>query len=122
RRFAPGAPKLQGLTVLGKIDLGKKQAEKDADKKSRRKRKRIREAAQSVNIAQEAQNRTTGVVRPTAGDRPGGAPGAGGPPRTTTTGTSAGTGGSAADKNKKKRGRGSGVSVDQGEVSKAIRQ
>jgi translation initiation factor IF-2 len=118
--FASSPPTLQGLTVLGRIELPKKAVPKK-EEKGTRKRKRIREAVKSVDISQEAQSRAS-AIRPTPGERIGGGTGPGGPPRPAgTTGAPGTGGGSAADKKKKARGRG-GVGVDQGEVSRAIAQ
>jgi translation initiation factor IF-2 len=105
-------PKLQGLTVLGKIEVPNKAAERAKEKeKERGKRKRISGAVKSVDINAEARNRPASTQTP----RPAGTTG--------TTGTNTGTGTGASSIGKKKlRSRGSKQSVDQTEVSRAIRQ
>jgi len=90
-------PKLQGLTVVGKISV------EDPEKK--KKRKRIREGLKSVDIT------VGGTSRP--------APPAGKPVGTTPT---AQTGTAAANKGKKLRSRGSKSSVNQEDVARAIRE
>jgi len=105
-KFVSSPPKLQGLTVVGKIDVEKRTNDRGREKKERGKRKRIREGVKSVDIAAESRNRpASGGTGTAAPARPGG---------TGTTGT---------DKTKKKlRSRGAKLNVDQDEVSRAIRQ
>ncbi len=112
-RFMRTPPKLQGLTVLGKIDVAKKEPEKKDEKG---KRKRIREGVKQVDIAAESRtNRGTSTTTTTT---------------TTTTGTAAGAGTTAAQRSaaaeklgkKKMRPRGSKHVVSQEDVSRAIRQ
>jgi translation initiation factor IF-2 len=116
RRFVASPPKLQGLTVLGKINVEKPQ-EKEKDKGG--KRKRIRAAAKSVDISAESKARQTsgGAVTPST-TRPAGQTGTG----TTGTGTSGTSGAAGAAGRKKLRGRAGRTGVDQEEVSRAIRQ
>ncbi len=92
-------PKLQGLTVVGKITV-----EKPEDKK--KKRKRIREGHKAVDITTGGANRTSSSTA------------------TKGTGTPAtqGTAGTAAGKGKKLRARGSKSSVNQEDVARAIRE
>lgn len=92
-------PKLQGLTVVGKISV-----EKAEDKK--KKRKRIREGHKSVDISAGGAN------------RPPSAPSRG----TGTPSTQQGTGTTADRKGKKLRSRGSKSSVNQEDVARAIRE
>jgi len=113
-KYVTQPPKLQGLTVLGKIDVGRA-ADKGKDKKERGKRKRIREGVKSVDITTEGRNRpaTTSTTPATPAPRPAGAAPAGGPPKPL----------SAAELAKKKlRSRGAKSNVSQEDVSKAIRQ
>lgn len=112
-RFVSSPPKLQGLTVVGKIDVEKKKVD---PKTERGKRKRIREGVKSVDIAAESRNRpTTGGTTTPATPRPPGTT-TPRPPGTGTTGTNA-----AANK-KKLRSRGTKLNVNQDDVSRAIRQ
>ncbi|HVK39037.1 MAG TPA: translation initiation factor IF-2 [Candidatus Kapabacteria bacterium] len=106
------APKLQGLTVLGKIELARPA---DKESKDKRPRKRIRETAKSVDITKEAGSRPTLGTSAGAGTaRPAG-PGAGQGRPGTGTGTGAGA--------NKKRGKGGGfIPVNQADVSRAITQ
>ncbi|HVZ40187.1 MAG TPA: translation initiation factor IF-2 [Candidatus Kapabacteria bacterium] len=105
-KFVTAPPRLQGLTVLGKIDVSKKEPDKEKGK-----RKRISGAVKQVDIAAEARN-----------NRP--APAAAGTTGATGT-TQASQVRTAADKlgsKKKMRSRGSKQTVSQEDVSKAIRQ
>lgn len=105
-RFVSQPPKLQGLTVLGKIDMAKSDADKNKGK-----RKRIREGVKQVDIAAESRaNRTTATTTTTT--------------TTATTGTTPQARSAAAEKlgKKKMRSRGSKQTVSQEDVSKAIRQ
>jgi len=98
-------PKLQGLTVLGKIAVG-------GDKTARRTRTR----GTKINIDAETKKQGDGTARPagaTGGTARGGvAPGAGG-------GTGAGTAGAA--KKGPQRGGKRGIIVDQASVQRAMR-
>ncbi|MBC8145561.1 MAG: translation initiation factor IF-2 N-terminal domain-containing protein, partial [bacterium] len=109
-------PKLQGLTVLGKIELAKPV---DKDSKDKRPRKRIHEKAKSVDITKEAGSRPTLGTTPNAAQRPGAGPGTGTGQRGPGTGT--GTGAGAAKGGNKNR-KGGFVPVNQADVSRAIRQ
>ncbi len=86
-------PKLKGLSVVGKIDISKSEAEEKGAKKKKKKRKRIRES-KSVDINAEAKTAK--------------------PPATTAGKTIERT-----DKRKRKR---KGVNVSQEDVQKAIRE
>jgi translation initiation factor IF-2 len=117
-KYVAEPPKLQGLTVLGKIDVARP-ADKNKSKGGERgKRKRIREGVKSVDITTEGRNRpatttgTTGTTTPQT-PRPAG-PGTPGAPRPA---------GAVGDLGKKKmRSRGAKQNVSQEDVSKAIRQ
>jgi translation initiation factor IF-2 len=117
-KYVAEPPKLQGLTVLGKIDVGRP-ADKNKSKGGERgKRKRIREGVKAVDITTEGRNRpatttgTTGTATPQP-PRPAG-PGTPGTPRPA---------GAVGDLGKKKmRSRGAKQNVNQEDVSKAIRQ
>jgi translation initiation factor IF-2 len=117
-KFMSAPPKLQGLTVLGKIQIESpeekkaKEAAREKEKKGRRKRKRIREAAQSVDINVESKNR--GAAPPSGGTVAPARPAGTGTGGTGTTGTGAGK--------KRSRGRGSSIHVNQDDVTRAIRQ
>ncbi len=115
RAFVTSPPKLQGLTVLGKINV-----EKPQDKDKGKKRKRIREAAKSVDISAESKARPGGAPGPST-VRPAGTTNTTGTTGTGTTGT-AGAAGAAGANKKKLRGRTGRTGVDQTEVSRAIRQ
>jgi translation initiation factor IF-2 len=110
--FVSPPPRLQGLTVRGKIAVVDPKQEKK-EQNERRKRKRIREGVKSVDISTGGQNRPAGGGGGTTGTK------------SPTTGTGTGTGttaaGSAAAK-KKLRSRGSKLQVNQDDVNKAIRQ
>jgi translation initiation factor IF-2 len=112
KEFKAVAPKLQGLTVLGKIELARPA---DKESKDKRPRKRIRETAKSVDITKEAGSRPTlGTSAGAGAARPAG-PGAGQGRPGTGTGTGAGA--------NKKRGKGGGfIPVNQADVSRAINQ
>ncbi len=60
QKYAPGAPKLKGLTVVDKIDLPTQKAAA-AGKDKRRKRKRIRESVTSADIPSSTAATTTGT-------------------------------------------------------------
>ncbi|MEP7219001.1 MAG: translation initiation factor IF-2, partial [Bacteroidota bacterium] len=116
RKYVTTPPKLQGLTVLGKINVEKKPVDKSKDKKERGKRKRIQGGVKSVDITAESRNRpTTTTSSTTTGQTP--------RPGTPTTGARpAGTTGAGVDPKKKLRSRGAKLNVNQADVSKAIRQ
>ncbi|MDB5034230.1 MAG: infB [Chlorobi bacterium] len=116
RKYVTTPPKLQGLTVLGKINVEKKPVDKSKDKKERGKRKRIQGGVKSVDITAESRNRpTTTTSSTTTGQTP--------RPATSTTGARpAGTTGAGVDPKKKLRSRGAKLNVNQADVSKAIRQ
>lgn len=112
-------PVLKGLSVVGKIDISKQEDSGKAAKKKRKKRKRIRES-KSVDI-----NAEVGTSKRTQGGATGAQTGAspaktatpsGGPAKPAST-TAAST--TRTDKRKRKR---KGVSVDQDEVQRAIRE
>lgn len=104
-------PVLKGLSVVGKIDISKQEEAGKAAKKKRKKRKRIRES-KSVDInAEVGTSKRTGTSTTTPAKPAGTAKPA------TTTGT--GTAATRTDKRKRKR---KGVSVDQEEVQRAIRE
>lgn len=114
KEYKAVAPKLQGLTVLGRIELAKPV---DKDSKDKRPRKRIRETAKSVDITKEAGSRPTLGTTPSATARPGTGTGTG----TGQRGPGTGTGAGAANKGNKNR-KGGFVPVNQADVSRAIRQ
>lgn len=121
--FVSSPPKLQGLTVVGKIDVEKK---KPDPKTERGKRKRIREGVKAVDIAAESRNRPAsgsgGASTTPAQPRPQGQGGTA-TPRPPGQGGTAGTAGAAGAGNKKKlRSRGAKLNVNQEDVSRAIRQ
>ena len=91
-------PKLKGLNVVGKIDIAKKEAEeKAARKKKRKKRKRIRES-KSVDInAEVGTNKKKG-------------------------GSGTGSGKTVEQRSEKRKRKRKGVSVNQEDVQKAIRE
>lgn len=116
-RFVSPPPKLQGLTVLGKIEIGgKKEKEKEKDKK----RTRTRTRGKTIDInAETARARTTGTT--------GGASTTGTTPRPNTTQTGGNTGrtgtGTATGAGNNRGGRkGPNVAVDHNEVNKQVRK
>lgn len=106
---AGGAPKLRGLTVLGKIDVAPKQDDRN------KQRGRQRDAGTSRPTIGDAVKRTEGQ----GGQRP-----AGSTPSTPNFGPNARPGGSTAPRaDKKKRGaRGGRETFSPTDVNKAIRQ
>lgn len=103
-------PVLKGLSVVGKIDISKQEEAGKAAKKKRKKRKRIRES-KSVDInAEVGTSKRTGTTTTPAKTT--------GTAKPATTGTTAGAA-TRTDKRKRKR---KGVSVDQEEVQRAIRE
>ena len=113
--FVSPPPKLQGLTVLGKIEIGgKKEKEKEKDKK----RTRTRTRGKAIDINAEATRARTagGTTGGAAGTtpRPNASQTGGNTGRTgTTTGATTGAG--------NKRGR-KGPEVDRNEVNKQLSQ
>ncbi|KXK53820.1 MAG: translation initiation factor 2 [Chlorobi bacterium OLB7] len=104
-RFVSAPPKLQGLTVLGKIDIGgKKEKEKDKDKDKKRTRTRTRGKAIDIN-AEAARARNTSSTETATGTTP----------RTNTS--------QPENRAGSKRGRkGASVEVDRDQVNKQLRQ
>ncbi|MCB0714290.1 MAG: translation initiation factor IF-2 [Ignavibacteriae bacterium] len=99
-------PKLKGLSVVGKIDISKSEAEEKGAKKKKKKRKRIRES-KSVDINAESKS---GTAKSTTG--------------TGTSGTAAksGSAGKTTERTDKRKRKRKGVSVSQEDVQKAIRE
>ncbi len=103
-RFVSEPPKLQGLTVLGKIDIGGKKKEKEKDKDKKRTRTRTRGKAIDIN-AEAARARNTSSTETATGTTP----------RTSTS--------QPENRAGSKRGRkGTSVEVDREQVNKQLRQ
>ena len=99
-------PKLKGLSVVGKIDISKQADSTKAGRKKRKKRKRIRES-KSVDITAESGSNK----RTTSGST--------GSSKSSTSTTTSGQTSERRDKRKRKR---KGVSVNQDDVQRAIRE
>ncbi len=95
-------PKLKGLSVVGKIDISKQEEATKSARKKRKKRKRIRES-KSVDITAEvgSSKRTTS---------------------SSTTATTKSSGASTTGKPEKRKRKRKGVSVNQDDVQRAIRE
>jgi translation initiation factor IF-2 len=117
KEFRGATPKLQGLTVLGKIELAKPA---DKESKDKRPRKRIRETAKSVDITKEQGSRPTLGTSAGAAGRTGTGTGTGTGDR--RGGAGAGAAGAGAGAGNKRKGKGNFVPVNQADVSRAIRQ
>lgn len=96
-------PKLKGLSVVGKIDISKQEEATKSARKKRKKRKRIRES-KSVDITAEvgSSKRTTSSSSPAT--------------------NKGGGGGNTTGKPEKRKRKRKGVSVNQDDVQRAIRE